>query len=161
MPTHVDTPIVGLYDVVSNAAFSAVSSLSASWTVGLYRRLELHLRVDSGSANGYLTFQGLTGETYTRNGFYAAPTAVLTAWAASGTASAWVAQGIASQVADVGIKVWCAANSQKTYQAWITDVSGYQAILSGTCSDTTAPVSGVTVTFTGATSGWFELLGFR
>ena len=161
MPTHVDTPIVGLYDVVSNAAFSAVSSLSASWTVGLYRRLELHLRVDSGSANGYLTFQGLTGETYTRNGYYSNPSAVFTNFAGGPSGTAWVAQGIGNQVADVDVDISCAAASEKTFRARIADMSGYQASIAGTCSDTTNPVSGVTVTFLGATSGWFELLGFR
>lgn len=145
--------------VIKSAAFASASSLSASWPLGAYRRLQLKLRVDSGSANGYLTFQGLTGETYTRTGYYSNPSAVFTNFAGGPSVTAWVAQGIGNQVADVDIEVSCAANSQKTYRARIADASGYQAVLSGTCSDATAPVSGVTVTFTGATAGWFELLG--
>lgn len=146
--------------VIASAAFAGVSSLSASWALGAYRRLQAKLRIDSGTANGYMTFLGLTGETYSRTGYYASPTAVFTSWTATATASAWVVQGVGNQMADVDVDITCAAGVQKTFRSRAADMGGYQAFLAGTCSDATAAVSGVAVTFLGATSGWFELAGF-
>jgi hypothetical protein len=149
------------YDVIASGAFSSVSSLPNTWTAGKYRRLEAHLRVDSGSANGYMSFLGLSGETYSRTGYYASPTAVFTNFAGGPSGTAWVAQGVGNQVGTIDVDVSCAASSQKMFRARIADAGGYQAFLAGTCSDATNPVTGLVVTFTGATSGSFELLGYQ
>lgn len=162
MPTAVDTPISAaptLYDIVTSAPFTAASTVSVPWTVGKYRRAEVHLRVDSGVANGYLSFLGLVGESYARTGYYFL-NATLTAFAGALSPNSWVLSGIGNQVCDADADVSCAASTQKTYRMRSADQAGYQAILSGTCDNATDPVSGIKITFSGATSGWLEVLGY-
>lgn len=154
-------PSTAPYDVIANAPFTSVSSVSASWTAGKYRRLELHLRVTSAAAgNATATLTGLGGTYTSWNVYNFGATASPSPWSSNAYASSWAFQngGYLGQT-DGDFQI--ATGGLRTFQARTLDASnGYVLLSQGSNSDTTSQVSGMTVTLPGAASGRFELLGF-
>ena len=152
------TPEPGVPTVIASSAFSA-SSVAVSWTAGAYRRLELHLRVTtSGAGNGVVTLTGLGGTysswcTYNQSG--------VTTWGGSTFPATW-ALGDAANVGQTDATFQIANGGLRTFTSTTLDASApsYLLLSQGSNTDTTTDVTGMTLTFPGATSGWFELLGF-
>jgi len=159
MPATADTPIAGPL-VIASAAFSA-ASVSASWTAGAFRRLELHLRVTaSGAGNAVVTLTGLGGTYSSWAVGNLSATAGDSPWPSVANAATWTVQnGAYLGQTDASFQV--AAGGLRTFTSTMLDASnGYVFLTQGSNTDTTSAVSGLTLTFPGTTAGWFELIGY-
>lgn len=144
--------------VITDADFSA-ASVPLAWSPGAYRRLELRLRITTGSSgNVTVTLAGLTGTysswcTYNGSG--------MSAWGASAFPASWVlGNGDSPGQTDGTFEI--APGAVRSYRAPTLDAgNAYLLLTQGSHTDTTSPVSGMTLTFPVSTTGHLYIAGYR
>lgn len=163
MPTASDTPLVVSNRVlVYNAAFSA-ASVSAAWTAGAYRRVEVFVKLATGAtANILVALAGLSAGSYYTT---AERTGAAGAWT-DGSFSAIDAWKVdlppyPGAPAQLDIRIQAAQDgSQRMFTGMLAAYTGQGIFLTGTSVDTTNKAAGVTVTFTVSCTGWLEVVGY-
>ncbi len=150
------------YDVIHSAAYSAVTSVaSTTWTAGTYRRIEVVLKNRAG-ASTFVTIAcaGLDAASY-----YVSGTVIATTTDKSFAAQDFFKMdaslaGMAGGSLKADIQV-ATDGGYRTITGLMSMASGQGMAFSGLSLDVTHNVTGITVGFSTASSGWLEVIGYK
>ncbi len=146
---------------VHNAAYSGTVITSNTWVADLFRRIEVHLKNDTGNTTSImLALAGITAGTYYTSGLAIAAATNQSYSAQNGWKIDTSSAGGVNASVDANI-----ACKNRGAEKKITGISaqdtGQGFVFTGTCLDPTNPATGLVITFSTACTGWLEVIGYK
>ena len=156
----IPAPPTPVGSIITSAPFTAQTSLPVTWTADAWRRIEVYLKIISGSAGkvkAVFTGPTPTGNYYTRGAVNGGGTT----WTADTTDAAdfmqWSTGGSAQNyfVAEFNVK------NDGGYRSGVVDSSlvDSQGRYATTCFETATNISGIVFTLPASSSGDLEIIG--
>lgn len=145
--------------LIQKGAFSGSSLTSTSWAAGKYRRLEIHIRLTTGTTGDQKFDFGLSAAS---NYTVAAVNQTLGVWTQKNqlTAPDFLFNVGTSFPAQLDIDAQISTDGgYRTFTGFAVDGGANMTVLNGVSIDTTTDITRFVMTFVGATTGYIEIWG--